>query len=56
MCIRDSPFAATLQSIFSAAAERHDIDEDILFESRRRRGHAESKEVKESEDEDVEDD
>ena len=49
------PFAATLQSIFSAAAERHDIDEDLLFESRRRRGHAESKEVNESEDEDPED-
>jgi len=43
------PFAATLQSIVSAAAERHDIDEEILFESRRRRGHTENKEVKSTE-------
>ena len=43
------PFAATLQSIVSAAAERHDIDEEVLFESRRRRGHTEGKEVKTTE-------
>ena len=48
------PFAATLQSIVSAAAERHDIDEEILFESRRRRGHTENKEVKSTEIEEEE--
>ena len=40
------PFAATLQSIVSAAAERHDIDEEILFESRIRRGHAKNEKIK----------
>ncbi len=40
------PFAATLQSIVSAAAERHDVDEEVLFESRKRRGHTETPEVK----------
>ena len=49
------PFAATLQSIVSAAAERHDIDEELLFESRRRRGHTKSKEDEPSEIEKTED-
>lgn len=49
------PFAATLQSIVSAAAERHDIDEEILFESRRRRGHTKSKDAESSEAEKPED-
>ena len=40
------PFAATLQSIVSAAAERHDIDEEILFESRIRRGHTKNEKIK----------
>lgn len=40
------PFAATLQSIVSAAAERHDIDEEILSESRIRRGHTKNEKIK----------